>query len=573
VQQAPVTLKRRAACEAVGLQGWKIPQIRPRRSILFITSQAAAAGASLSIPAVVHMHHWGHTHARALPLFRQRQQAVQRLLWAAQNNRIPAAIACRLTTAAASAQRLSTSQHDGGSSGTPGSSTRVRVLRQAFISVTKDEMHEAMSHFGKQSHGSSAATNWAALRKVLASLEIVYRTEYQRAGEELQCSIRAMNSCVIVPPGARVEKGTHGEPDDAVFASPDDARQLEQQFLQRFQALTAKCHFRPITARDSAMADVLNVDYLSQLFIQPSPESTDGALVEKLVDTSMEQDMRTVAVLHRGWGTQERKGAVVGPKLDFLQQVAARGLIRSFQSQGRALRSWAHKLSKKASEALQTTIVVAKERAREMRQNVLGGQLPSGTAREGDGPARGVGLEARQREAAVAEDRRQSVADDRRSRGGVHTWRLAHILAPPHGEERLREFEDEWPIHEPPGRSPLHISRVTVGDALGGDELVNVRKEGLLAMLTTTVKLAEPTFKEILVVSRPKPSVSRLSLAKKTIRQTLYNSRLRRWEFIEGVRKVGTLIAAAETLLMAPFPPPTPQFHAIESESSTHIRH
>mmetsp|Transcript_24801 Transcript_24801/g.69070 ORF Transcript_24801/g.69070 Transcript_24801/m.69070 type:complete len:340 (-) Transcript_24801:1646-2665(-) len=184
------------------------------------------------------MHHWGHTHARALPLFRQRQQAVQRLLWAAQNNRIPAAIACRLTTAAASAQRLSTSQHDGGSSGTPGSSTRVRVLRQAFISVTKDEMHEAMSHFGKQSHGSSAATNWAALRKVLASLEIVYRTEYQRAGEELQCSIRAMNSCVIVPPGARVEKGTHGEPDDAVFASPDDARQLEQQFLQRFQALT-----------------------------------------------------------------------------------------------------------------------------------------------------------------------------------------------------------------------------------------------------------------------------------------------------------------------------------------------
>ena len=37
-----------------------------------------------------------------------------------------------------------------------------------------------------------------------------------------------------------------------------------------------KSHFRQVSARDSAMAEALNADYLSQLFIKPSPEATDG---------------------------------------------------------------------------------------------------------------------------------------------------------------------------------------------------------------------------------------------------------------------------------------------------------
>jgi len=353
--------------------------------------------------------------------------------------------------------------------------------------------------------------------------------EYSRQGVQLQQVLRALNSCVIVPHGSQPVPGRCGEPADAVYAAPEVVQDIQADFLRRFVGLMGKAHYSQISARDSAMADVLNHEYLSQLFIRPQWGATDGTLVRELVDPDLDEEMQTVAVWKRGWGSQQQEGLMLANKLDYLQQTAARNFIRAIQRPVLQAQTWGRAQRRKAVLMAKACVARAQARLPTLVDATRHPHLAAALSRVAG--AR-LGLDG----TAVPLPPPPSVPSALEfTHGGAlrrpaqTRTRLAHLIIPPHHSEMLTKFERQWRVDEPARMSPKHIMRVTVSDAMGGDDLSAVRRRGLRDLLLGKLRLAEPTFQEILVLSRraaPRDLPAAFAMASE---RTAYS--VRHWEW------------------------------------------
>ncbi|EFJ49215.1 hypothetical protein VOLCADRAFT_90139 [Volvox carteri f. nagariensis] len=100
------------------------------------------------------------------------------------------------------------------------------------------------------------------------------------------------------------------------------AADLDWEALRQLLRLARRAGYQPLTIRDVRLADSLNTDYLSQLFIKGSPLRLDGALVEDFVDPSLPAEARPVLLLQRGYGRELQSGRLLLQKLDYLQTLA-----------------------------------------------------------------------------------------------------------------------------------------------------------------------------------------------------------------------------------------------------------
>mmetsp|Transcript_37032 Transcript_37032/g.88020 ORF Transcript_37032/g.88020 Transcript_37032/m.88020 type:complete len:437 (-) Transcript_37032:426-1736(-) len=144
------------------------------------------------------------------------------------------------------------------------------------------------------------------------------------------------------------------------------------------------------------------------------------------------------------------------------------------------------------------------------------------------------------------------------SSGGLG-WRLAHLVAPPSGRDRIEEFERRWPVREPSRTEPLYIERVTVGDTLGGDSLSALWRRGLLRAMLSRSKLVEPTFRQVMVVYRGREEEDLAAWASECVRRQRHELEVGLWRLRGSLRR--RLPGAVRERLLPgerPRPPPLP---------------
>ncbi|GLI64788.1 hypothetical protein VaNZ11_008193 [Volvox africanus] len=110
-----------------------------------------------------------------------------------------------------------------------------------------------------------------------------------------------------------------GEGDGSAAAIAAD---LDDKAMRQLLRLAQRAGYQPLTVRDVRLADSLNTDYLSQLFIKGSTGRLDGALVQDYVDSSLPAEARPVLLLQRGYGRELQAGRLLLQKLDYLQTLA-----------------------------------------------------------------------------------------------------------------------------------------------------------------------------------------------------------------------------------------------------------
>mmetsp|Transcript_24070 Transcript_24070/g.66906 ORF Transcript_24070/g.66906 Transcript_24070/m.66906 type:complete len:726 (-) Transcript_24070:409-2586(-) len=383
---------------------------------------------------------------------------------------------------------------------------KIRVERQSYIDVPKPRLMRELEECADLS-----PREMLDLKRVLTCLESIYGIEYQINGDELLMKLHTLNIAATVSEGYEVvsqsyeesrdwassDKGSFGEMPsvriqvsgqedaDSVFMTPEDLENLEKSFMKHLTSLAAKAHFNPISARDSTMADTLNSSYLSNLFIRPNVSKVEESFTAGVVDEHLLKELGGVAVFKRGWGKEHSSGRLLVPKLDLLQTTVARSLIR---------------VSTTAASSIIGVFIRNVDKS----------------------PPRSCGPMVFKRGSVTAirsmseEEKRQR---RRRKRKGFHPrqW-LINIrkgfeyygLLPPSDKLDLKEFENKWPVVESTRHAPVYIERVTVEDCFGG-ERGSTRK--VLQMLSFKnlfgkLELVEPTFREVLVVCRPRSSSS-----------------------------------------------------------------
>ncbi|GIL76479.1 hypothetical protein Vretimale_6016 [Volvox reticuliferus] len=100
------------------------------------------------------------------------------------------------------------------------------------------------------------------------------------------------------------------------------AADLDDKAMRQLLRLAQRAGYQRLTMRDVRLADSLNTDYLSQLFIKGSTRRLDGALVQDYVDSSLPAEARPVLLLQRGYGRELQAGRLLLQKLDYLQTLA-----------------------------------------------------------------------------------------------------------------------------------------------------------------------------------------------------------------------------------------------------------
>ncbi|KAG2494283.1 hypothetical protein HYH03_007636 [Edaphochlamys debaryana] len=108
----------------------------------------------------------------------------------------------------------------------------------------------------------------------------------------------------------------------AAAAAGASAADLDADALRRLLRLAGRAGYQAFTVRDVALADSLNADYLSQLFVKGSTSRLDTALVQECVDPSLPAEARSVLLLARGYGRELQAGRLLLQKLDYLQTLA-----------------------------------------------------------------------------------------------------------------------------------------------------------------------------------------------------------------------------------------------------------
>lgn len=89
--------------------------------------------------------------------------------------------------------------------------------------------------------------------------------------------------------------------------------------ISRSEAFTSCAGLKP---RDVALARALNSDRLSQLVVKADDSTLDLPLTQPFTDAGLPANAQCMLFMTRGTGTQEQKGLLLVPKLDYLQLLA-----------------------------------------------------------------------------------------------------------------------------------------------------------------------------------------------------------------------------------------------------------
>jgi len=381
---------------------------------------------------------------------------------------------------------------------------KIRVERQSYIHVPKPRLMSEL-----EERADLAPSEMLDLKRVLTCLESIYGVEYQIASDDLLMVLHTLNIAATVPEGCQVVSKSgdedlgsgdwdchhlgdwnempsmrievsEQEATESVYMTPDALEELENTFLKDFTAMAAKAHFKPVSARDSAMADTLNSSYLSNLFIRPNASKVEEGFTAGVVDERLLKELGGVAVFKRGWGKEHTRGRLLVPKLDMLQTIVARSLVR---------------ISRSAASSI-LAVLLGKEEDRPPRS--AGPMLCH------------RGSVAAVRPLSAQEERQQR----RRRRKGIHPRQLLrqirkgfeyYGLLPQSDKLNLNEFEKQWPVVEDVRHKPVYIERITVEDCFGGQRGTTRKALQMLSLKTLfgKLELVEPTFREVLVVCRP----------------------------------------------------------------------
>eukprot|EP00192_Tetraselmis_astigmatica_P007314 CAMPEP_0117680466 /NCGR_PEP_ID=MMETSP0804-20121206/18373_1 /TAXON_ID=1074897 /ORGANISM="Tetraselmis astigmatica, Strain CCMP880" /LENGTH=711 /DNA_ID=CAMNT_0005489977 /DNA_START=400 /DNA_END=2536 /DNA_ORIENTATION=+ len=344
---------------------------------------------------------------------------------------------------------------------------KIRVERQSYIHVPKPRLMSEL-----EERADLAPSEMLDLKRVLTCLESIYGVEYQIASDDLLMVLHTLNIAATVPEGCQVVSKSgdedlgsgdwdchhlgdwnempsmrievsEQEATESVYMTPDALEELENTFLKDFTAMAAKAHFKPVSARDSAMADTLNSSYLSNLFIRPNASKVEEGFTAGVVDERLLKELGGVAVFKRGWGKEHTRGRLLVPKLDMLQTIVARSLVR---------------ISRSAASSI-LAVLLGKEEDRPPRS--AGPMLCH------------RGSVAAVRPLSAQEERQQR----RRRRKGIHPRQLLrqirkgfeyYGLLPQSDKLNLNEFEKQWPVVEDVRHKPVYIERITVEDCFGG---------------------------------------------------------------------------------------------------------
>mmetsp|Transcript_3664 Transcript_3664/g.9386 ORF Transcript_3664/g.9386 Transcript_3664/m.9386 type:complete len:758 (-) Transcript_3664:30-2303(-) len=403
--------------------------------------------------------------------------------------------------------------------------TRMRVARQSYIPTPRSKLIEKLRE-------ETPEERWEYMSQVLRCLESIYQVEYQLAGEEVQQVLQHLNHSVIVPDGIQLVDTAEmeaissqdgwderdfqnweleGVPPSAlyntaedvdrlntVYVRPAEMRSLEDRFLEMTLVLLGKAHFRPMGARDSALADTLNASYLSQFFVRPDSSGVDSEFAASLTDDNLRDKFGAVAVFTRGWGKERRSGRLMFAKIDHMQQAVAKLLLSNIQGVFTLLR-------KQAKEQVVS--------ARTQLPDSLAPPDPSRPTGCRVDPADGAGDAPQPAKPKHRKPQPPNLGAALRKVGSDIKEGLAYYgLIPPLDRIELEEFDNVWPVSPVASRrQPVFIERRTVGDAMGKGIPLKDLRGGRLKTLFGKIELEEPTFHEMLVLCRPRRTTARIT--------------------------------------------------------------
>jgi hypothetical protein len=390
------------------------------------------------------------------------------------------------------------------------------------------------------------------------------RVEYHQLAEDTLAALQTCNSqaapAQLNAASARTARETASAPEAApdnpqphapadVRSSPKSEEEIsaeaEATLMQLLMLLVAKCHFSPLTQRDTAMASSLGSDYLWQLFILASSAKLDKQLAGRYQHAAAVSEADGVVLMKRGYSTEQQSGRLLLQKLDYLQLLLVQTALQQVKqvltgdggSDNNSAASQASTPGRSSTDASTTTPPAVQLASSNISTTKL--QHSQQQAQASGSPAHdasSVAASTRHQTptaaeaAAEAEAEAEAEADSRPARsfgsflGAIAQHGIAPVLSAAAGKLGrtlsnwgllprqdvlpLDRLEAMWPVQEPARLAPRYIRKRALPDVF--DSTVQAAgTQGAAQQLVTQflqpVQLVEPTFGEVLLLYRCAP--------------------------------------------------------------------